>query len=749
MPAAQGVRIAGHAHRGFIAARMLPVDVEAARDSDRGTGLRIPDVFAALALFVAALAVRLHLMELYEISSDSGDPLRNVLRLLSGERSALRSDLPFGYGRELSYLPLFAARDWGLTGVGALRALAQAACAPALYCAIRLSAFRRGGGAAGVAFLGAAALVASPGLLRTYVSGHETYLAVEWVCLSMVLVSGFRRRSTALVAAGLSLAMAVSNHPTALAAVPCLGFLAWSSGREKAYRLLAGLGLGLLPLAVSAAPAVGSGLLSHWRATAPHGSLGFTALVQRLLGPEAAWEPVVVLAGLSAACLFAERRRRRLLMATGFGFGLVIAFAAVTQHASPWHWRPLLPAALLALALAPSKRIAHVGVSLFLAGLTVVGGWGFSERAGNEAEQIGQAGVAATVAAAARTEGPFTLAGYLDMPSGSRSDFLGVGIDLALRGAAESLVLDRSQMSAAPALIYFEGEPQFIAQVAASASSRDWELLGRGRRLALFRGSDAASARGLGSLACQAARHGVTRIGAYDALSVLAPQVRWVSDVSPAEHPCSAETPWVSIEPPPDPESLRAHLRQLRVEFGEAPLNTFEIRRFEIRWSEVLDCRAAGACKGSTKVAQSPDHPALVGLSEAKEFCGWRDARLPTLMDWSRAAARWDSKGSRYTPFPWGDGAPDGRAMLQGGLPREPGGYPSGATDAGVEDLVGNVSEWVLDAPVVACGAAGVPGRSVGLVGGDSLGGIEGMVAPWCRAVAQPSDERGGIRCVR
>ncbi len=86
-----------------------------------------------------------------------------------------------------------------------------------------------------------------------------------------------------------------------------------------------------------------------------------------------------------------------------------------------------------------------------------------------------------------------------------------------------------------------------------------------------------------------------------------------------------------------------------------------------------------------------------VSAKDAEDFAQWlsnRDGvkyRLPTEEEWEFAARN----GSRGTLFPWGDTWHEGVANLnRKSSPRDVGSFPTGATQAGVLDMVGNVWEW-------------------------------------------------------
>jgi formylglycine-generating enzyme required for sulfatase activity len=141
----------------------------------------------------------------------------------------------------------------------------------------------------------------------------------------------------------------------------------------------------------------------------------------------------------------------------------------------------------------------------------------------------------------------------------------------------------------------------------------------------------------------------------------------------------------------------------------------FALDRHEVTWARYRRCVEAGACSvrglnrlPSTRAAlRDPQAAALpvsgVTYDEALRFCVWEGKRLPTELEWERAA-----RGADGRDYPWGNDLPGAEtlslrtsypidALGIGQYPPAVGSSTQDTSAEGVQDLFGSVDEWVSD----------------------------------------------------
>ncbi len=142
----------------------------------------------------------------------------------------------------------------------------------------------------------------------------------------------------------------------------------------------------------------------------------------------------------------------------------------------------------------------------------------------------------------------------------------------------------------------------------------------------------------------------------------------------------------------------------------EVYLGDYWIDRSEVTVARYRPCVAAGRCApppfstGGERFDRPELPVTLVSWGDASRFCAWAGGRLPTEAEWERAA-----RGLSGRRYPWGKvynpflsnhgrfGLPD-LDDGDGFLELAPvGSFPGGRTPEGIDDLAGNVEEWVSD----------------------------------------------------
>jgi formylglycine-generating enzyme required for sulfatase activity len=137
---------------------------------------------------------------------------------------------------------------------------------------------------------------------------------------------------------------------------------------------------------------------------------------------------------------------------------------------------------------------------------------------------------------------------------------------------------------------------------------------------------------------------------------------------------------------------------------GELPPQQVTLTALYIDKTEVTNRQYAGyVARGGGKPSRYKDYPQFnrptqpvtgIGWKDAAAYCRWVGRRLPTELEWERAA-----RGPDGRTWPWGNepeaGRFNGRGLGRYGATAV-GSFPAGNTREGVSDMAGNV--WELTA---------------------------------------------------
>jgi formylglycine-generating enzyme required for sulfatase activity len=154
-----------------------------------------------------------------------------------------------------------------------------------------------------------------------------------------------------------------------------------------------------------------------------------------------------------------------------------------------------------------------------------------------------------------------------------------------------------------------------------------------------------------------------------------------------------------------DPLNPMVGLPEGRFEMGDAdigdrerPVHLVQLSAFSIQQHEVTNDEYRRFDPDHEFPSEQGRHPvANVSWYEASAYAAWLGGALPSEAQWEYAARGTGATSGRI--YPWGNETPDeGRAVFGGRRSTEPAGSrPAGRTEEGLDDMVGNVSEWCRD----------------------------------------------------
>ncbi len=104
-------------------------------------------------------------------------------------------------------------------------------------------------------------------------------------------------------------------------------------------------------------------------------------------------------------------------------------------------------------------------------------------------------------------------------------------------------------------------------------------------------------------------------------------------------------------------------------------------------------CAATGRTPPPGFAANRPDLPVVnVSFADASAFAQWAGKRLPTALEWEKAA-----RGTDGRAFPWGNDQDVSRVNLESKGLEPVTAFPGGASPYGALNMLGNVWEWVSE----------------------------------------------------
>ena len=186
-------------------------------------------------------------------------------------------------------------------------------------------------------------------------------------------------------------------------------------------------------------------------------------------------------------------------------------------------------------------------------------------------------------------------------------------------------------------------------------------------------------------------------------------------------------------------------------------LPDFYMDVYEVTRARYMECVDAGVCSDHLNVPDLESYfkesnfpMSSLDWEQAKTFCEWRGARLPSEAEWEKAA-----RGTDGRTYPWGEEYDPAYFQADAGGSHEVGIYEKGKSPYGMYDMAGNGWEWTADPLTVYPGNQGDHSyyRETDRVlrGGSWDHPDRTVVSTWYRFASNMADNSGyvGFRCAK
>jgi len=151
---------------------------------------------------------------------------------------------------------------------------------------------------------------------------------------------------------------------------------------------------------------------------------------------------------------------------------------------------------------------------------------------------------------------------------------------------------------------------------------------------------------------------------------------------------------WLKEHPNDKREWLADEQPQRRVNLPGCWMGRTEVTNAQyLRFVQATGHRAPDHWKGGQVPPGLENFPVVVvSWEDAHAYCEWAGGRLPTELQWEKAA-----RGTDGRVFPWGNQWDSKRCRNNAKVSAAVGSYPAGASLYGCADTAGNVWEWCAD----------------------------------------------------